>query len=923
MPADERASQSKEKDAAKLNSIIQHFYTKAALTIISSRVNLPQSFYRDTNQPRSNRWFNLVLDESDVLTDDLEKWANVDISKVQPSVLVVETYLDTAELTRTQSLVVVDERGRKWDVAEALATTNQVASDRNNHAKDTKIVLERWRICLGGLQDGGPPSTESMPNVYKKAVLLFRSLYACARFLPAWKFGRRLAKQPATLNSVRPMYRISQENDVSPTKDPIHVALYPSKEPTSETYRFKPTNTPAGPMCIEVSYRVNCDFRVDESEALLSSRFMGMDDQYFTPSLGDKTGANPPYRTVPKEVGSLPTDKRHLAVNTERNPAYGSMSTFHHTGAQSGTSPMSALRAARERNRGPDSPDSYPSKALPSPRGVYASKSSLRSGEAGQMSSRRVSVSFMPFKAGSLSSSPGPGYNAGPSSLRASNLTTGLAQAAGQDISSPPYIQSQKSSPVPEIAIGSPGSSSPKAPPMTRFSSSFSNRKSRFSSAGGSSGIKLEDDNSSGRTSLTSSNQPESRELAEGGGGGDGGSSTSLQTDDGNISNFLKLLEGGNSLGNSEKDFFETPRVATPPVQSSLGEAPSRTAINLSRYRQIRETMGGGDSPTSPFLLPQSPPNFPSRGLSPLSSVPPGLVGNSVSTSSTSPGKPISPHTPHTPAIPSRLSANAIIDEHSLESSPPRSRHHYQTHRRQQSSTASDAYDPHHSTAIDIPTSPNRYTHSHIRRTSSARARRQVLEEEFGLRSASMPGHGDAASSSSPADVFALQGVMSPGDARSRPEPARGGVAVVEATTSPSPRAAMSTSARPTMLHPASHMQSQRGGGAGPRGSSTSFGGNSISGSGSGSSERGSLAAGRVGGGGSVSASGTVGRYSSFSAARAANAAAAAATMDDDEPLLFTMSELGSQSQQAQGSTNDGAVGRIVERDRERRDRRR
>jgi len=177
------------------------------------------------------------------------------------------------------------------------------------------------------------------------------------------------------------------------------------------------------------------------------------------------------------------------------------------------------------------------------------------------------------------------------------------------------------------------------------------------------------------------------------------------------------------------------------------------------------------------------------------------------------------------------------------------------------------------------------------------------VEEEFGLRSASMPHGGDASNINSFSDVFALQGVSSPSDdARLRPDPPvpDTAAAVMEdgdditalqdiptITRSSSPFA----TARPSstlLLRPRSH----RGGGSGSiRGSSSSsFGGNSGSG---GSSDA-------VGRGISGAASG--GRYSSR-----AGAMAALAGLDDDEPLLFTMSELGAQQQSQSQSLGSGS----------------
>lgn len=72
-----------------------------------------------------------------------------DVSAERPPPVVLETYLDTAELTPMQMLVISDERGGQWDVAQAL-------EDAMNHKRigvgrgiPKQVVLERFRIELG------------------------------------------------------------------------------------------------------------------------------------------------------------------------------------------------------------------------------------------------------------------------------------------------------------------------------------------------------------------------------------------------------------------------------------------------------------------------------------------------------------------------------------------------------------------------------------------------------------------------------------------------------------------------------------------------------------------------------------------------------------------------------------------------------
>ncbi|KAF2689967.1 hypothetical protein K458DRAFT_97122 [Lentithecium fluviatile CBS 122367] len=716
----EQVSEADQKHIQKVNQVIQNFFTKAALTIVSSRTLLPQSFNSKTGDLRQNKWFNVVLDESDVLQPDLMEWKMMDAMSGQHPSLCIEIYLDIKGLGHKQSLVIHDEQGKRWDVAEALnVPVESTSRPPSRISRSTQLVLERWKIYVGDKHSVHPSElNDPLPNVYKKAVVLFRSLYAYLRFIPAYKYYKSIAKQPANHPSLKLNYRIYNGDFKSPRPDTLNIPLYPSIESVTELQEFTPSNSPIGPLCISVQYRTNCEFSVDDSESLLSSHFMGIDDTYMEQ-------AN---RSPVQVPGSLPVNKLHAQDTPDLGQAYGSMSTFHQVGPPTGTSPMSALRAARDLPS--SSPiESPPQKLPPNHRTAQGSKSSLRSTEAPSYQ-RRTSVSFQPsFKAGSLSSSPAPapiappspgsslgrpssslGRNATPSALNQPRNRTSLTALPQTALRAPSLPN--------DTAVASSASSSPKPAPITRYSSSFGHRRSRFSSGGGS---KTEDDNlSSGKGSVASSQQRGSGDLNE----GEGASSGSVKTDDENISDFLKLLEQKKELKSFNKS-----------DNASRDATMRKTTAQLSKYQRMREPYSTlSDSISSSMMLHRSS----SSSSRQLSSVPPMVAGTSVSTAS-SPGKPISPHTPHTPAIPSRLSANSII-----EYEPRRSRSRPSHPSREQETADVEERsegDDQGTTAIDIPTSPRPW--NYIRRSSSvAQQQNRALEEEtdfFGLRSASLP----------------------------------------------------------------------------------------------------------------------------------------------------------------------------------------
>ena len=648
--------------------------------------------------------------------------------------MIIETFIDTEELTNKQSLVIVDEHGKRKDVEDALTESPTSSVGGNGQAKP-EVILERWQMQLG------KPSTEVdkdlsllLPRIYKNSIVLFRSLITYAKLLPAWRFGRKLTKPRMSHSLPTLKYRILDGSrlDMSNKVDTLSMPLNDAGGPVVETFSFDAIDSPAGPFSVRVTYRSNCDFRIDDSEALLSSQFIGMDEHFFEPSLGRKDAEPRRARDLNgpgMEVGSLPPRRRDVADLPAQGQAYGSLSTFHQVGPPASSSPLSALRAARDLTT--------PSPTDPSPqrpsvnRSSQGSRSSFRSADGAPSVGRRPSVSFMPFKTPSLSASPLQGEPLTASMARGSlgkTSTLGpLAEARAPSHLTPHgSLPSRGSAAFPEQALPSSGSSSPKPAPISRYSSSFGHRKAKLSVGGGS---RTDDDNnSSGKASVTSSAaQPGSGVLAEGG----GASSGSIPTDDDNISDFLKML-------NQKKDLKS---FRTPHDQDAADASTRRTSAALTKFQRMRDSNAAlSDSMSSSLLLHRSS----SSSSRQLSSVPPMIAGTSISTSS-SPGKPISPHTPHTPAIPSRLSANSII-EYPINlpgsGTRPLSRED-ETHHGQRS--RNNASQVPNTGAIDIPTSPRPYHPSYRRSSSVAQQPRTLPAEDdlgeifpFGMRSASL-----------------------------------------------------------------------------------------------------------------------------------------------------------------------------------------
>lgn len=651
--------------------------------------------------------FQIETDEVDDFKDDLKTWKTGGSLDNRPPPLVIEIYLDTSSLKESQSLVILDEEGKRWDVMEQLNSSESSAGASFHtvpSSKNSEVVLERWRVEL--MTSGGFPMDDFgpiLPTIYKKAIVFFRSLFITTKLLPAWKFasqGPAKNSHPALL----PRCRIRTSEPGRESIDLLKQPIDGRRDPVTE-YVFGDLEVPVGRLSTTVTYRNDCSFRVDDSEALLSSRFMGVDENFFKPSLPQRVDR--PHGPV-ADVGSL-RDHRRGAGLSDQHQTYGSLSTFHGDGPL-GTSPLSALRAVKP----PGSDTSSPPASLPriadsdapSSMPISGRISTPRAiGRPGESSSRRTSISFQPFKAGSLSGSPVPRHidPESPASAHSQSRPVGFPPG------SQPRNRSSLTAGMPASLRGGPTSTSVETPVIGsprpgsgRYSSSFTHRRGRLSV-----GRSVdEEQNSSGRQSLASSVvQPGSGLLAE----AEAGSSGSLHAEEDDISDFLKALDSRKTLKSFE-----------PTKQGD--SATNRTVAQLSKFHMMRDSNNAlTESMTSSMQMHRSS----SSSSRQLTSVP-GMVAPASMSTSSSPGKPVSPHTPHTPAIPSRLSENSIIDYSATGRITSRGGRRQEPTVPEPSRESTITQDG--TTAIDIPLSPR--LGSYQRRSSSAAQQSRVVIED-------------------------------------------------------------------------------------------------------------------------------------------------------------------------------------------------
>ncbi|KAI9478374.1 MAG: autophagy-related protein 13-domain-containing protein, partial [Benjaminiella poitrasii] len=197
--------------------------------------------------------FNIATEDVESLREDLKYWKNMAVQSTldkEPPPMIIDIYLDTSKLSLNQTLVVADDNLR-WGCVELKSQTADTHIDR--------ILIESWELTLNIL----------------------------TRLLPGYDLYRKLHKTNDSSNLLSIGCRLStstvQRNHSEISIDST-ILESDARKPT-KTYEFSEVVTPIGTFKLQVTYRRNCNFRIENSERDLSAQFIDMDEQFFTPTM--------------------------------------------------------------------------------------------------------------------------------------------------------------------------------------------------------------------------------------------------------------------------------------------------------------------------------------------------------------------------------------------------------------------------------------------------------------------------------------------------------------------------------------------------------------------------------------------------------------------------------------------------------------
>eukprot|EP00898_Chlorokybus_atmophyticus_P002349 jgi/Chlat1/3114/Chrsp21S03345 len=201
----------------RFDQICAEFVSKSAHVIVHSRVPFLPPPISSSPRNKSNRWFNLETRELETLKPEVEPWRRFE----EKGPLVLDILL--------QDNSVRDNSKRD--------------GDGDWDADDGQFLLERWVIqqerTLGCVEQ------MEVPVVYKRTIIMLRTLYALTRTLPAHRLFRCCKRSRSPTFGL--FYRIhSAPNPLTPNMcDGDKVG----------SFAFSPVDTPAGRLCLSVTYR--------------------------------------------------------------------------------------------------------------------------------------------------------------------------------------------------------------------------------------------------------------------------------------------------------------------------------------------------------------------------------------------------------------------------------------------------------------------------------------------------------------------------------------------------------------------------------------------------------------------------------------------------------------------------------------------
>ncbi|PIA41097.1 hypothetical protein AQUCO_02300121v1 [Aquilegia coerulea] len=270
-----------QSESAKIEQIITEFFVKSIHIILESRspcvssrnfsgeqtFSSPSSSSSSSSSVRPrDKWFNLALRECPAALENLDLWRQSNSEPMVVDVVLVKRPVDFDTVGYSPREGVVGNRALQ---ERFPSSWNSRDEDFMIETKSEKII-ERWIVQYETRKKskevknlskrGGSNNSQSL---YKKSIILLRSLYLTVRILPAYRLYR-------DLNSSAQIHTFSLAHRVSSFVEPFTQR----EEADMHQFAFTPVETSCGRLCLTVLYRPTLSDVNSEPSTPISPRFI-------------------------------------------------------------------------------------------------------------------------------------------------------------------------------------------------------------------------------------------------------------------------------------------------------------------------------------------------------------------------------------------------------------------------------------------------------------------------------------------------------------------------------------------------------------------------------------------------------------------------------------------------------------------------
>lgn len=210
----------------RFEQIVSQFLMKSLHMILDSRIPSIHHHGRSGEfsavpSKKSNRWFNLVLGDRPPALDNLGFWHR---NLFEPMIIDIILVQETTDSSSSYALSAAFGSG-----------------------KSVETLLERWVVQYEYSKSMVPQlgeSSSSYKKMYKKLIILLRSLYSMMRMLPAYRPFRKLCSSNQACDF-----------DINYKVFSFGAPFSKDQEKVMKQYSFCPADSAQGRLCVSVAYR--------------------------------------------------------------------------------------------------------------------------------------------------------------------------------------------------------------------------------------------------------------------------------------------------------------------------------------------------------------------------------------------------------------------------------------------------------------------------------------------------------------------------------------------------------------------------------------------------------------------------------------------------------------------------------------------